>query len=363
MAAREYLGFDDRLLVIIGIPLLGFFIPIVFYDSSPTTLGWSGFLPHFLVALLYTTTYWLVSRAIVVFWRKRWPSLKKTTLRIAVTMTTLVAVVLLIEGLCRVSFGWTAVMEAGNMAKADRPFSQTAPISLLLVLSVMSMYEAMYYFQRYRNAELARERLLRSQVETQLDALSKQVDPHFLFNSLNTLVAIIPEDSAAAVKFTQRLSAVYRRLLDWRHAQFVSVRDELKALSDYNYLLAVRFEDQFYLDIDIDEDLLDHKIIPLALQILVENAVKHNEASRKHPLRISIRNSEETLIISNTLRPKPTRSNESTGFGLQNLRDRLQYQGDRKLVIRETETIFEVLMPVYAATGMDVEKSMSWNAS
>ena len=348
MTQQHQLGFDDRWLMALGIPVIGFLAPVLFYGASPRAMGWADFAPEWLVGTLYTATYWTLARWIIRSWRCRCPGLKRTSMRVAKTVATLVVVVLAVEAACRTAFGWNSLLKATDYAGKDLSVWQTAPASLLLVLAMSGVYEAIYYFELYRRTELDRERLLRAQVETQLDALSKQVDPHFLFNSLNTLVAIIPEDAAAAVAFTQRLSAVYRRLLDWRHAGTVSVREELDALADYLHLLEVRFEDRLRVEVSVDPALYEHRVVPLALQILVENVVKHNEVSHARPMHVRVTGHDGVLTVTNALQPKA--AERSTGFGLQNLRDRLSYLGDRALEVSSHDGAFAVALPVYAAS-------------
>ena len=188
---------------------------------------------------------------------------------------------------------------------------------------------------------------MRAQVETQLSALRKQIDPHFLFNSLNTLATIIPEDAGAAVAFTQRLSAAYRRLLEWRHAATVTVADELRALGDYTHLLAVRFEGRLRVEVDIPKDVHARRIVPLALQTLVENAVKHNVSSRAQPLHVRLWIEGTVIKVCNGLSPKPATRvpDESTGLGLQNLGDAVRYLEHGELVVSETGGEFCVSVP------------------
>ena len=348
------LGFDDRWLVALGIPALGFLVPVLFYGASPAELGWAGFAPQWAVSALYTATYWLLSRVLIAFWRRRCPGREHTTRRVAKTVASLVLLVLVVEVSCRTVLSWGDLLVAADYEWSDYGLWRTAPVSLLLVLGMTAMYEAIYFFGLYRQAELDRERLLRAQVETQLDALRKQVDPHFLFNSLNTLATIIPEDPAAAVTFTERLAAVYRRLLAWRHAATVTVAEELDALRDYVHLLAVRYEGRLRVDVDVPQRLRARSIVPLALQTLVENAVKHNEASRARPLRVEVVAEGDELVVRNGLAPKPVRrGSESTGLGLDNLRDRVRYLGHGEVRVTREDDTFSVRVPLGAAREVE----------
>jgi len=344
MPKTHQFGFDDRLFMVLGIPIVSLIVVVFFLNQTPHSIGWNNFLTSWAISMLYTITYWIVSRWTIAFWRQRSPGIEKTQRRIINTLLSLVAIVFFLELLCFFGFGWEDLFK--NRPDSGHNILQTAPISVILVIAVTGIYEAIYFFKLYRRAELDKERLLRSQVENQLQALRKQVDPHFLFNSLNTLAAIIPEDTVGAQKFTERLSATYRRLLEWRHTPTVTVAQELEALHDYLHLLEVRFEGRLQVNIKIDPVLTDFYIAPLALQLLVENAVKHNEASLAHPLIVTIQSSNNDIRVANKKRLKSKSEIKSTGFGLENLHDRVRFLSDRHIKIIDSNAEFIVTVPL-----------------
>lgn len=174
--------------------------------------------------------------------------------------------------------------------------------------------------------ESARLKMLNLQLQSenlkfQLDTLKQQVNPHFLFNSFNTLLDLIEEDQKAAAKYTRSFASLYRAVLQSSKHDFVDLREELAFLDDYWRLLKVRFQEAIELDVKIEPEKFDSLIPPLSLQLLIENAVKHNEASTSHPLLITIVNKEDSLIVENQVRPfKNTHHDEK--IGLQNLQQR-----------------------------------------
>jgi len=344
MSNTHRYGFDDRLFMVIGIPIVSLIVVVFFLNETPHSIGWTNFLVTWSISSLYTITYWLVSRWTIAHWRRRRPGIEQTKKRIVKTLLSLCAIVIGLELLCYFGYGWEDLIT--NRADGGHNILQTGPISMILVIAVTGIYEAIYFFKLYRRAELDKERLLRSQVENQLDALRKQVDPHFLFNSLNTLAAIIPEDAAAAQKFTERLSATYRRLLQWRHNPTVTLDQELEALQDYLHLLNVRFEGRLQVELNIAPALTDYFIAPLALQLLVENAVKHNEASLANPLVVNVYSEKESITVSNIKRLKAKAEINSTGFGLENLHDRVRYLSNRRIKIVDSKTTFSVTVPL-----------------
>ena len=155
----------------------------------------------------------------------------------------------------------------------------------------------------------------------QVDVLKQQINPHFLFNSLNTLLNLIEEDKEAATKYVQSFSNLYRTVIQRSDQDFVTLEEEMNFLREYWNLLKVRFRDVIDLKVDIPEELNHHLIPPLSLQFLIENAIKHNMASKSSPLLIEIVADGETLIIRNKLKPKEFPVN-SEKVGMQNLQKR-----------------------------------------
>ena len=169
---------------------------------------------------------------------------------------------------------------------------------------------------RVENLELEAENL-KFQVET----LKQQINPHFLFNSLNTLLDLIEDDQQAAMKYVRNFSNLYRIVLQSAKHDFIPLQDELQFLKDYWNLLQVRFKDAIQLKINIDSKKMDHLIPPLSLQFLIENAVKHNQASLDFPLVVEISDQDQSLMVTNQINPKDYPV-PSGNVGLKNLQQR-----------------------------------------
>jgi two-component system LytT family sensor kinase len=180
---------------------------------------------------------------------------------------------------------------------------------------------------------------------TELSALRAHVDPHFLFNSFNVLSGLIDEDKEKAQDFLAGLSRIYRYILEQRNEDTSTVRDELKFAEQYLNLQKMRFEDSINLDTQISPALLHKKIPSLTLQLLLENALKHNSFDEDEPLDISITEQEGSLLVRNN---KKERKNISlgNGLGLQNIRDRYALLTTEALVIQDTEHFFTVKLPL-----------------
>ncbi len=199
-------------------------------------------------------------------------------------------------------------------------------------------------FSKFKEIESENERLKRNQLESQLSQLKAQLNPHFLFNSLNTLKAMVEDKDENSVEYLIKLSEVYRYFLDNSESHLVTVHAELKIAQAYFFMLKNRFEDNISLKITLSSKASEQKIPAMSLQLLIENAVKHNIISRNKPLEICISESENQLVTKNNLQPK--RSVEtSTKIGLKNLNDRSKLLTHKEIEIVKTEDEFIVKIP------------------
>ncbi|MBD0852223.1 sensor histidine kinase [Maribacter arenosus] len=188
------------------------------------------------------------------------------------------------------------------------------------------------------------ERLKQQNLQNELSALKNQIDPHFLFNSLNSLISLV-RDNEKATLFVKKLSYMYRYILQSSDSDLVSLKEELKFLESYTYLIQTRYRDRFQIDIHIEDKYLNEKIPPLALQILVENAVKHNEISETNPLKVEVYTKDGSLVVQNQIQPRTTLS-ENSGYGLQNLEKRYALLKKNKISIHKKNNIFMVELPL-----------------
>jgi len=188
------------------------------------------------------------------------------------------------------------------------------------------------------------ERLKQQNLQTELAALKNQIDPHFLFNSLNSLSCLI-RDNDEATQFVRKLSFMYRYILQSADRDLVSLREELKFLNSYSYLIKTRYRDRFTIDIEIDEKYHEKEIPPLALQLLVENAVKHNEISETNPLTVKIFYKDGFIYVENKLQPR-TAMAEGTGNGLVNLDKRYYLIERQNITITKDDNKFSVKLPL-----------------
>ncbi|GAB3522594.1 sensor histidine kinase [Emticicia fontis] len=200
-------------------------------------------------------------------------------------------------------------------------------------------------FRKYKEVEAENERLKRNQLENQLLQLKAQLNPHFLFNSFSTLKAMVEEKDENSVEYIIKLSEVYRYLIENAESHLVTIREELKMANAYFFMLKSRFEENINLEINLGQEEFERKIPSMSLQLLIENAVKHNVISRAKPLTIKISAEQNYLIVQNNFQPKRNLE-ESTKIGLKNLDNRCHILVGKSLYIRQSETDFLVKIPI-----------------
>jgi len=200
--------------------------------------------------------------------------------------------------------------------------------------------------KRWRVSLAEAERYQKQEVQSKLETLKAQINPHFLFNSLNTLSGLIYEDQDKASFFLRRVSAVYRHILEARDKNVITIQEELKIAKDYIDLIHIRFPEMVKIQLDIDSSYLLHKIAPLSLQMLMENAIKHNEASESNCLNITIQtHPNATISVLNNLQERKTMES-STKVGLENIKARYKYLSNRTVIVNHTDSHFEVIIPL-----------------
>lgn len=200
------------------------------------------------------------------------------------------------------------------------------------------------FLLQWRKSAVDAERYQKESMTATYESLKSQVNPHFLFNSLNALTNLVYEDQDKAAKFIKQLSEVYRYVLDTRDKELVPIGEELRFLESYTYLQHIRFGDK--LRIDNTLTTAQSMVAPLALQMLVENAVKHNEISQDKPLTIRLYSDANFLIVENTLQRKLNSGEASSGMGLDNIVKRYQFLSNQNVLINEDADNFTVKIPI-----------------
>lgn len=319
----------DRYLMMLGLSLL----TSVFISDDPF-LGVVG------VTFLFTFAYWEGNYQIVSFARIKYPlfedSRKRILIQGSLALIYTVSIGLLIAFL----------LQSTGLAKDQLGYYKSVVIQGLVITAIISMiYESVYYFQLWKESLLESERLKKNQARLQFESLKNQVNPHFLFNSLNTLSALIPVDPVRAERFVQEFAKNYRYVLEVKDKSFVPLDVELEFVRSYCYLQKIRFEHQLIISEDIDSGGENYYIPPLILQNLVENAIKHNSISEKHPLHIHIQLFGGILQVKNPIQARQGIV-DSTKTGLKNIMERMKLVSNRVPEFYEKDGCFFAEIPL-----------------
>lgn len=202
-----------------------------------------------------------------------------------------------------------------------------------------------YYMNRLKKAQLETEQLRKISIEAQFEALRNQINPHFLFNCFNALSTLVYKDADTSAKFISQLSHVYRYLLYNQEKNIVTLKDELLFLEAYLYLLKIRFGENMNVENQIHADHENFYVAPAVLQMLIENAIKHNVISKKNPLQIKLFINTGWIVVSNTLQEKEVKE-PSTQLGLKNISKRYGFLSNDAVKIEKTKNEFIVKIPL-----------------
>lgn len=228
----------------------------------------------------------------------------------------------------------------GDMAEYVRSAAFLKSVAAATLINVFIMATAEFLMQTFINRRLQKENAV-----LQYRQLKSQINPHFLFNSLNALVSLINKDPELAVKYTRQLSAVYRYVLTQDQKDTVTLREETEFIGNYIEILGTRFGDGLHFRFDIRPSDFGRAVPPMSLQLLVENAVKHNAVDPAAPLEISISTDGNWLCVSNNLRPRLS-SGEGTGVGLSNLSRKYEILAGRGIRLSREGGTFNVKLPL-----------------
>lgn len=329
----------------LGIPLVALaLVPIIKDNDEPLWM-------EFLYSLVFTGFLWNGAYLIFKFYRKRFPEILETAKRLFLTLITLYIFIIIANPLICLALN---LKDIGAFLTVSGFFDYTG-VSVITCTFVGTMYETTYFFERWKETFQLNEQLKNQQIRTQFEVLQNQMSPHFLFNSLNTLTTLIAENQDIAIDFTQKLSDVYRYILQNKERELVSLADELEFASDYLFLLKMRYPDNLTAEFRVDPEYHSMHIAPLTIQMLIENSIKHNVVSKAHPLHIDIYvESGNSIVVKNNLQQKST-IEKSTKTGIANIQKRYEYLGNRKIDIILTAKSFMVAIPLIRLTE---EKSM-----
>lgn len=336
----------------LSMPFITFALSYILYDER-LFVDWRVWAVTY--PIIYTLGYlsWRAHSIYDHFLRGRFPSIKETTKRIyyklAVNVLIMTPSVLLI-------FLTFHVFHILGYTLNTQDIIQGYLVGLTVNIVFESLWEVIFIIEKYKEAAAEKEFIEQMQLKHEFNNLKQKVNPHFLFNSFNTLSSLISENKAQAVRFLDELSKVYRYLLRSNESGMSTVEEEVNFIRSYAKLLQTRYGEGFKIEISIAPSSKDREMPSLTLQLLVENAVKHNIIQKDNPVRVLIRSTGDGyLSVENNLNKKSRSLIESTGIGLTNIREKYRLLHRSDIEITETADSFKVtvplLTPVYAAAG------------
>jgi hypothetical protein len=322
--------------------IFGILFSIIFGQKTIEGIVWS-----FIISGMYSFGLGLGNGVINKFLSKKWDWITQTNQRvwsgIICTLLYTIPVVLLID---YVVFVFINNSNPVNFFKGSYLLTHFFYIILSLGISTfLHAKDFMFNWKAAMTQESTKQEIVAKTETAKFESLKSQIDPHFLFNSLNVLTSLIGENPAQAEKFTTKLSKIYRYVLEQRNKDLTTLTEELKFAKTYMELLGMRFEDAVKFNIPDSVSNIDLKIVPLSLQLLLENAVKHNVVSSSKPLTINIYEKDDYLIIENNINPKEA-IGKSTKVGLQNIADRYGLITPKGVKIENNNKTFKVSLPL-----------------
>jgi LytS/YehU family sensor histidine kinase len=215
---------------------------------------------------------------------------------------------------------------------------------IILTISGILIINSFHFFRSWKQAAVNEEKLKREKLAIEYEALKNQVNPHFLFNSLSALSSLVYKDQERAVAFIREFSNVFRYVLESREKEIVDFASEKKLLESVSFMNQIRYENSLQIEINLS-DATDKYIIPMALQMLLENAIKHNSISVSKPLKVEIMEENGYVVVKNNLQPKKSEI-VSNKIGLENIKSRYKYLSDKGVLVEKSNEEFVVKIPV-----------------
>ncbi len=313
-------------------------------DSGTST--WPVLLPY---AVFVVLTVWEVCDRVIVYFAQQYPldlgsRQRLTMIFIAATAATFP----LVTGFIYFE-NYHLKVWLNCIHDSDKEFWADITQGFVVTWLVISVEMLRLYYLNMRNMEVEQTRMQKELLSTRYESLKNQVNPHFLFNNFSVLTALIYEDADLAADFVAKLSRLYRYILDNKENEMVSLEKEFEFLDSYLFLLKIRHENSLKVERRVTIDPADFYVPTLSLQMLIENAVKHNNFSQEKPLTIKIYNEgDQFIIVQNGVNLKTSLSH-STKIGLENIKNRYTLKSDKKVLVYQSDQYFKVKLPMLSS--------------
>jgi sensor histidine kinase YesM len=333
----------DRTVRLIGIPALGIFIPNLAGLITNRLYRSIELVGSYLYFILVFLIVWEGNIRLMYFIRARYPWTRGSYYKIIIA---LFLVNVIYSGLISVLLLQTWKIWSREPTDDNVPLTNAVFLMVIAACFIANIYEILFLNREKEQNETRVEQLNIAKAQAELEALKNQIDPHFIFNSLNTLSFLITRDPKSARRYNDTLALVYRYILGNRDRDLVLLREEIDFIGNYFYLLKIRFAEAISMVIEITDISAENFLIPpISMQTLVENAIKHNEFTEATPLGIAVSISSDYVIVSNRMKrisePQP-----SSKIGLRNLDNRYKLITKRNIIIENNFESFTVKLPI-----------------
>jgi len=320
---------------------------IVFGIIEPGTFNLKYVAIAFLISSMYTLVNALGQGFLNDFLDKKWDWISDTNKRLwyGVSFTVITVVVSVL--FCNyILFVYIQQIDPSKFFTGWYGFLNWFYINLsLLISAILHARSFMLAWKSSARKQVVEQKIIAKSANAQFESLKNQLDPHFLFNSLNVLDALIEENPQQAQRFTNDMSKIYRYVLDQKDKELVTIAEEIDFAKTYCELLKTRFEDSVSFEFQIEDAQLSNFVVPLSLQLLLENAIKHNYATEKKPLHIKIFTENGNLCVQNNTQVREI-IKEREGIGLSNIVQRYSLVSKKNVHIEQSDDYFKVLIPI-----------------
>ena len=355
---KTFTEFNKGLIVCLKISLIFTFI----FSIVQRNFNLNNIAMTFLVSSMYSFGLGFGNGMINVVLDKKWDWLEQTNLRVYFgVITTILYTIPVVLAINYIIFGVFQDLDPKQFFSERMIWVHL--FYIILSLCVSTFMHARSFMANWKQAskkEVVEHKIIAGTASAKFESLKNQIDPHFLFNSLNVLSSLIEENPDNAQRFTTSLSKVYRYVLEQKDKELVSVEEELAFAKTYMNLLKMRFENSLFYELSTTVIPPEAKVVPLSLQLLLENTVKHNVVSEQRPLHIRIFLEGDYLVVENDFQKKEVLQ-ERQGVGLQNIINRYDIITKRKVRIEQNEKVFAVKIPVLTKEITVMERSSDYN--
>ena len=326
-----------RVFYMFGIGLAIAFLFKLFLFRSP-----NFFDDEIIFVSIITVLLWEGNLQIDCFLDKKisWITLPNERIIAQITTNLVYTILVLITSISVINYFKFGSFEVFN-PKLREVFIPTLIITFLVIIIDISNH----FLKSWKASLLEVEKYKTESANAQLQNLKSQLNPHFLFNNLSVLTSLVYKNQDKAAEFINELAKVYRYVLDSKNSELVPLHEELDFINHYIYLQKIRFEDRISFEINIEENKNSYLIVPMCLQMVVENTIQHNEASQANPLKVQIYTQDNFLVIENKIQLRSDEVNSSK-TGLKNIELRYSFYTDEKVVISNNGEIFKVILPL-----------------